>query len=308
MIKMAEKIPEVSIITVTYSSEKHVLPLIHSVKQFCKDVLYEHIIIDNGSADETLKLLHLNKMVKVNSLGENKGFSAANLIGYQHARGQFLLFLNPDMEFLESNHNENMKSLLTYARLKKDAAIIGCKLVDNEGNLNNHATPRRFPKLLDQFAILLQLDKIFPKLLDRYLYKDLDFNEEQSVDSVRGSFMLMPRHFIEKVGMPFDTRYFIWFEDVDICREAKRLGLKVLYTPLVSCKDSIGQSFKLQNRKWRFRQYAKSYTIYLKKWEKGAYFAASFIFTPLAKFLSLDFIHKTSNFLKNLSFKKSEIS
>ena len=157
--------------------------------------------------------------------------------------------------------------MLQWMEAHREIGIAGCRLLDSEGNFNHEAAPRRFPRLHEQFILLLKLQKIFPKPLDRYFYKDLDFMQEQQVDSVRGSFMLMRRGFVETVGWPFDPRYFIWFEDVDICREAWKHGFSVNYTPLMSCKDAIGQSFKQRQRFWRFRQYADSLLCYLKKWE-----------------------------------------
>lgn len=290
--------PEISIITVTYLSERHVLPLIASVMRSCKGIFYEHIIVDNGSTDQTLSLLSsFEGQVDIIPLNTNVGFSAANLIGYKQARGQFLLFLNPDMEIF--GKEGEMARLLAWLKPQPDVGIASCKLVDAKQKINHEALPRRFPRLIEQLAILLKLDKIFPKLLDSYLYKDLDFSKTHVVDSVRGSFMLMPRPFIETVGWPFDPRYFIWFEDVDICREAKKHGFKVVYTPIISCKDSIGQSFNRQRRSWRFRQYAKSLFIYFKKWEPFTIWGLALtVYMPLAFFLGSKPVGKLSTFFK----------
>lgn len=288
--------PLLSIITVTYFSENQVLNLVNSVSSLCKTISYEHIIVDNGSKDLTLSLLKSLEGVDVISFNENKGFAAANLAGYKKAKGNFILFLNPDMQFVD---DENIETLLSWAMQNKDVGIVGCKLLNNEGKLNKEALPRRFPRLSDQFAILLKLDKLFPKILDRYLYTCVDFNKEQIVDSVRGSFMLMTREFIETIGWPFDLRYFIWFEDVDICKEAWKNGYKVVHTPLIACIDGIGQSFKQQNRSWRFRQYASSLFIYLKKWEPiNIWLIALLFFMPLSYLISLRMVGKLSKIFK----------
>lgn len=255
---------DLSIITVTYRSEEQIERLIRSVQKGCHKISYEHILIDNGSTDNTVALLKsFGNSVILLANEKNLGFSAANILGYKQSRGRYLLFINPDMEVEE----RGLDKIIEWMEGHPEVGIASCQLVDIEGKFNQEAAPRRFPKLHEQFILLLKLQKIFPKSLDRYFYKDLDFSKEHPVDSVRGSFMLMRREFTNLVGWPFDPRYFIWFEDVDICREAWKHGFSVFYTPVVKCRDAIGQSFKQRDRRWRFRQYAESLLRYLKKWE-----------------------------------------
>lgn len=256
--------PDLSVITVTYCSENQIGSLISSMRKGCERTSFEHILIDNASSDATVDVIRSygNDVICIAN-DKNLGFSAANLLGYQQAKGRYLLFLNPDME-VEANSLDRM---VEWMDAHPGTGIAGCRLVDSQGNFNQEAAPRRFPKLHEQFILLLKLQKLFPRSLDRYFYKDRDFSKEQPVDSVRGSFMLMRRELIESLGWPFDPRYYIWFEDVDICREAWKHGFSVDYTPIVSCKDAIGQSFKQRDRRWRFRQYAESLQCYLKKWE-----------------------------------------
>jgi len=255
---------DLSVITITYYSEGQIERLIRSVQSGCRHISYEHILIDNGSTDNTPSLIASfgNTVIFLPSK-TNLGFSAANQLGYKHSKGRFLLFLNPDMEVEEGSLDKLVAWMKSYPKV----GIAGCQLVNPDGEFNQEAAPRRFPKLHEQFIILLKLQRFFPKALDRYFYKDLDFSKEQFVDTVRGSFMLMRREFIEGLGWPFDPRYFIWFEDVDICREAEKLGFLVAYTPQIRCKDAIGRSFAQRERSWKFNQYAKSLLCYLKKWE-----------------------------------------
>jgi GT2 family glycosyltransferase len=125
---------------------------------------------------------------------------------------------------------------------------------------------RSFPTFGSQLAILLKLPHLFPRIVDSYLAKDFDYSREQVVDSIRGSYFAIHARALEACA-GLDTRYFIWFEDVDVCREAKRLGYKVMFTPVISCIDYAGQSFKKQNWLKRQKQFFVSAEIYLKKWE-----------------------------------------
>lgn len=291
---------DLSIITVTYQSEKQIESLIQSVHLGCRKISYEHIIVDNGSTDKTVPLIQASSYpVACFPQKSNLGFSAANIFGYRQSKGRYLLFLNPDMEIQEPG----LDRMLEWMAAKPEVGIAGCLLLDQHGKFNAEAAPRRFPKLYEQFILLLKLQKIFPNALNRYFYKDLDFTQEQAVDSVRGSFMMMPREFVETIGWPFDPLYFIWFEDVDICREAWRHGFSVYYTPIISCQDAIGQSFKQCDRRWKFRQYAESLQRYLRKWEPFYIWCwVPMLYNPLAKMIGSRWFEKV--FSKKISSKK----
>lgn len=291
---------ELSIITVTWNSEKKIAEQIKSAVEACKsvagveDVEFEQIVIDNASADQTVALIKKNfPDVKLIENKENAGFGAANNQGVKISRGEFIqhlsgesagfiLFLNPDMR-LEPG---SMLKMLRWMREKKDVGIASCKLVDADGKFNLEAGPRRFPKVWEQICLLLKLPHIFPSLLNNYLMKDFNPNLEQEVDSVRGSFMLVRRELVEKLGWGFDPRYFIWFEDVDLCREAKRLGYKIIYTPVVSCVDYFGQSFKQRTNVWKQKAFSRSMLTYFQKWEPWWRWVWIAIFRPAGIFLT----------------------
>ena len=95
---------------------------------------------------------------------------------------------------------------------------------------------------MEQFFIISKLARIFPSLLDSYLCRGFDYEQEASVDSIRGSFFCMRRDVLSKIGM-LDERFFIWFEEVDFCKRAIDAGYEVRYTPSISAIDYVGQSF-----------------------------------------------------------------
>ncbi|MFA6426969.1 MAG: glycosyltransferase family 2 protein [Candidatus Magasanikbacteria bacterium] len=253
-----------SIITVTWNNKKNITEQINSVFKGCKEIICEEIISDNGSKDGTVDYIKKEfPNVKVVENNANIGFGPANNTGVEIAQGHYLLFLNPDMRVQEGSLDIMVKWMDEHV----DVGIGSCKLVDTQGNFKPEAGPRRFPTVLNQIALILKLPHIFPKILDSYLMKDFDPEKEQEVDTVRGAFMLMRREVVEKLGWAWDPRYFFWFEDVDICREVKKLGMKVMYTPVVTCVDYVGQSFKKRTTLWKQKQFTKSMSIYFKKWE-----------------------------------------
>ncbi|OGH88647.1 MAG: hypothetical protein A3J93_00950 [Candidatus Magasanikbacteria bacterium RIFOXYC2_FULL_42_28] len=255
---------DISVITVNTNDKERIIAQIASVKNGAVGLNFEQIISDNGSSDGSVAEIKSKfSEVKIILNNKNIGFGGANNVAAKISSGRYLLFLNPDMRVAP----DSLKTLITWADKHPRLGIASCKLVKETGEFNPDTSPRRFPKLFDQIIILLKLSHLFPSLLNKYLYHDLNHDSEQAVDSVRGSFMLMRRELFDKLGFAFDPRYFIWFEDVDTCREAKRLGYEVIYTPIISCVDYVGQSFKklpsLQKQKW----FTASMVKYFQKWE-----------------------------------------
>lgn len=254
---------QLSVITVTRNSANLIGEQVRSVMAGCKNISFEEIVVDNASTDKTVEIVEKEfpqvKLIKNNT---NTGFAFPNNQAAKLAQGEFLLFLNPDMRVAPGS----LDSMVEWMRQRPDVGLASCKLLDEHGNLNRGALPRRFPTVWDQLAIILKLPHLFPKIIDKYLFKDFNADVEQEVDSVRGSFMMMRWEVYEKLGRAFDPRYFIWFEDVDLCREVKKMGLKVMYTPIISCVDYIGQSFKKANFFWKQKQFIKSMIKYFCKW------------------------------------------
>lgn len=257
---------QLSVITVTWNSADLILEQVRSVKAGCKNISFEQFVVDNASIDKTTEMIASEfPRVKLIRNDKNKGFAFPNNQAAKLAQGEFLLFLNPDMRVKEWS----LDKIVEWMRNHPEVGLASCKLLDEHGDLNIDALPRRFPTIWDQMAIILKLPHLFPAIVNHYLFKDFNPEVEQEVDSVRGSFMIMRRGVYEKLGWAFDPRYFIWFEDVDLCREVKKMGLKVMYTPVISCVDYVGQSFKKRNTLWKQKQFIKSMARYFWKWRKS---------------------------------------
>ncbi len=254
---------ELSVITITYNSKDQIAEQIRSVVLASEGIASEQIVIDNASADGTVDCIREQfPHVRIIPNSANRGFGKANNQGIEYAAGEFLLFLNPDMRLQEAG---DLKKLIEWMRAHPDVGIASVKLLRPDGMFNRDAAPRRFPKLWEMLAIVFKFPHLFPHLLDRYLMSDFDPEKEQEVDSVRGAFMVVRRELIHQLDHAFDPRYYIWFEDVDLCREAKRLGWKVVYTPMISCVDYVGHSFRQKNFWWKQKQFVKSMIQYFWK-------------------------------------------
>ncbi|MBI4117702.1 MAG: glycosyltransferase family 2 protein [Parcubacteria group bacterium] len=257
---------DLSVITVTWNSAQHVLE--HFNTFFCEqnpvmDLKFEYLLVDNASSDGTVsKVKRHFPQVNIFENTANLGFSAANNQGFSKARGRFILFLNPDTDIslLEVKH------MILWMEAHPDVALIGPRFDDRDGRPIFAALPRRFPKIFDQIIILLKIQRIFPRLIDHYLMTDMDPYAEQKVDSLRGACLLVKKSFLDSLGYAFDQRYFIWFEDVDLCMEAKKRNLKVMYTPQFGAYERLSQSFLQQNMFWKHQNFSKSMLLFFQKW------------------------------------------
>ncbi len=254
---------DLSIITVTWNSEKYIADQIRSVVLAAENLDYEQIIVDNNSSDKTIELVEKKfpntKLIKNK---KNFGFAKANNQAYKIAKGEFVLFLNPDMKAEEGT----IQKMINWMKENKDVGILSPKLLDENKKLDPTATPRRFPTLFDQLLIFFKIPRWFPKILDKYLGRDLDLEQVQIVDSVQGAFMLVKKELLDQIGFAFDERYFIWFEDVDLCREIKKLGYKVVYNPTWSATNFGGKSFAKRNLFWKQIRFFRSALTYFVKW------------------------------------------
>ncbi len=231
------------------------------------DFKMEVFVVDNNSGDGSAEMIKQKfpEVILINNI-DNLGFAAANDQALERAKGKYILLLNPDM--LVSP--DTLENVLAWAKKNPQATVTGCKLVNENGEVVKQV--RRFPKFFDQLAVTLKLPHIFPGVINTYLCSDFDYTKATQVDSIRGAFFLINRNeFCKKSGRPFprlDERYFIWFEEVDFCREVKRLGGEVWYTPDAKCIDYVGQSFAQVKRGQAQKYFSDSMLNYFYKWEK----------------------------------------
>jgi len=253
---------KLSVITVTLNVADILKMQIESVRNCVGNLELEQIIVDNGSNDNIKEIVSSFPEIKFVENGKNLGFGAANNIGYKIATGDYILFLNPDNQITKGT----LEKLVQKMEQDKNIGLLSVKLIHPDGRFNEGAKPRRYPKLFDQLISLLKVPHLFPKVLNHYLMKDFDSEIEQEVETVRGSFMLLKKATLDKLGFAFDSLYFIWFEDVDLCREIQKMGLKVFYTPMMECCDLVGQTFKKQDSVWKQKIFTASMIKYFSKW------------------------------------------
>ena len=226
----------------------------------------EVFVVDNFSNDGTIEMIRQEfSFVRLIANSNNVGFAKANNQAIALASGDFILLLNPDMRVF----SDTLKNILDWARLHPQAVVSGCRLEGEDGQLVPQV--RRFPSLFDQLAIVLKLPHLFPFVLNGYQQKNFNYSQAARVDSIRGAFFLINRLSWQRLSgdeKPFlDERYFIWFEEVDFCKQVYKNGGEVWYTPVARCVDYVGQSFNQLGTGLKQQYFQDSMLKYFQKWQ-----------------------------------------
>lgn len=255
-----EKKADVAVLIVSWNVKELVLKNIHALLESEGTMSAEVIIIDNASKDGTVDAIHAQfPQVRVIINTYNAGFSLANTQGMIAMHARHCLLLNPDMRV----EADSLQKTVEYLNTHPDVGVMGARLQSDAGTIVEHV--RRFPSLASQLAILLKLPHIFPNSVDQYLAKDFDYAREQAVDSIRGSYFAIHETALERCA-GLDTRYFIWFEEVDYCKKVMEQGLRIMYVPDVRATDFVGRSFAQRESFWKQKNFSRSMVQYFEKW------------------------------------------
>ena len=217
---------QLSIIIVNYNVKHFLEQCLYSVQKACRGLKAEVIVVDNNSADNSIEFLSSGfPSVQFLINKENLGFARACNQGWQKAKGEYILFLNPDTIVPE----DGFEKCLSFFQTHPDAGALGVKMLDGSGKFLKESK-RSFPSPLTSLYKLFGLAKLFPRsrTFARYHLGHLDENKNNEVDVLAGAFMMIRREVLEKVGS-FDETFFMYGEDIDLSYRIQQAGYKNYY-------------------------------------------------------------------------------
>lgn len=256
-----------SIVIVSFNVREQLRKNLESIFNSNVNFEFEVFVVDNNSQDGSV--LMIEKYFPQVHLIENKnnlGFAKANNQVLKLVKSKYALLLNPDMKLKDNT----LQNIYDWMENNQQVSVSGIKLLRDNAKIIKHV--RRFPSFFDQLMIILKIPHIFPHILNKYIRDDFNYTKEVRVDSIRGGFFMMNLENLRKLKrenntLPFlDERYFIWFEEVDFCKQVYDAGGEVWYTPVSECTDYVGQSFKQVDRKIKQNYFKDSQLKYFKKW------------------------------------------
>jgi O-antigen biosynthesis protein len=273
---------DISIIIVNFNGLGIIEDCIKSIYKYTNSktscgFLYEIIIADNASFDGSSQMLE--EMAKVRDrnnlrvilLEKNHGFAHASNIAARAAKGDYLLFLNPDTEFIE----HGFEKFTDFYKKKSASEKIGAaavKLLNDDMSIQYSC--RSFLTLARQFYESFFLSRLFKKsgIFGSYFMTFSDHGAIMEVDWLSGAFMFIDRDVFFKAG-GFDDDYFMYSEDSDLCLKLARLGYKNYYYPFYCIKHKDA-AIASSNPPLRDLQIARSRRLYFKKNYSSAHSAA----------------------------------
>lgn len=192
----------------------------------------EIFIVDNHSTDESISFLRgqfqHEKNVRIVETKENIGYGRGNNFAASMAKGTYLLIINPD----NTMPTDAAEKMISYLKEHPDVGIVGPALIHDDGTVRASARP--FPTLKDLFK-----KRMFPTTwADEFekRRKSMEQQQEVDVDWIVGACLLLRRDLFESIG-GFDDRFFLFFEDIDICRTVRSRGKSIVYLPQIHVAD-----------------------------------------------------------------------
>jgi GT2 family glycosyltransferase len=236
--------PQVSLVIVSFNTREVLRECLQTLEREAGDICYETFVVDNASGDESADMVEREfPHMQVIRSHINLGFAAANNRAFPLAQGRYVVLLNSDA-FL---HPHALSRAVAHMDANPQVGVGGARLLGRDGSWQPSA--RMFPSLLNDILALSGWAARFPRSrffgrMDR-TWADAAVSAE--VDWVPGAFAIIRREALARVGY-FDERFFLYYEEVDLCRRIKNAGYTVHYWPDVVVVHLGGESSKTIKR------------------------------------------------------------
>lgn len=217
---------QVSIIIVNYNTVSLTKQCIRSIYYFTSNLQFEIIVVDNNSTDGSkIEISSEFPNVIFISNKENMGFGRANNLGSKIAKGKYLFFLNSDTLL----HYNAISKLYTFMESNLEGKIGACggRLINSMGSpgisYGNFPTER-------EIIWSLCLINFFPRYFQSQLSSAVipNSNKDKDVDFISGADLFIRKDLFTSVGM-FDSDFFMYCEDAEICYRIKKAGYRLIY-------------------------------------------------------------------------------
>ena len=238
---MTDASPELSIIIVSWNTRDLTLEAIRSAMEQTTRTSYEMIVLDNASSDGSAQAIAeaFPDLYKFLPEDENHGFAKANNIAAEHARGKYILLLNPDTVTLDGA----IDTLVDFAKAHPEAQIWGGHTVFGDRVTPNYTAIHRQMSLWSLFCQATCTRPLFARIprLCPEGYSPSEYRTEREVECPTGAFFLITRDLWDKLG-GFDLDYVMYGDDADLCQRARAFGARPRYTPKANIVHYVGSS------------------------------------------------------------------
>jgi GT2 family glycosyltransferase len=256
---------KISIIIVNYNSETFLKKCLASIYAKLENRNDFEIIIVNNDQKEKLEFVTENyPHIKIMNQDKNLGFGAGNNAGTKIAEGEIFLFLNPDTEII----SENISAVLSLFEKNQKLGAVGAKIITPEGFVQKWSAgfEATLLSLIGNNLNIIRSKKIWESKVP------------QKTEWVSGTAIFIRKKLFFHLN-GFDEKFFMYFEDMDFCKRARKEGYQILFYPNFIIKHESGKSY--EQKKQQKKDYHLSQEKYFKKHHGKIKF---FIFKILKKF------------------------
>lgn len=234
---VSKNVIDVSVIIVNWNTKDLLKECILSIQQQTHNISYEIIVIDNFSKDESVAMVRRDfSEVQLIANDFNAGFGQANNQGYEIAKGEYLLILNPDTVILDGA----IEKLYHYIKQNNHVGVCGPKCIHPDDSIQ--VSWASFPSIKNIFTNNVTWKEAFSMFpwfqkfsKSEAIYTNEGFTvqnviAEQKVDYVLGQCMMTPKFLIDQVGL-FNENIFMYEEEADLCYRIKKAGYETWFYP-----------------------------------------------------------------------------
>lgn len=226
--------PDVSVVVVSYNTAALLADCLRALEASAGAVP-EVFVVDNNSHDGSADMVARDfPWVRLVRNPDNRGFAAANNLAIPQARGRHLLLLNPDTVVEPTT----VATLAQFLDAHPDVGITGPRVANADGSLQSCGY--WYPTLLREVRLSKNVNRLVRRLVgqDR---PDPDPTRSTEVDWVDGCCLMIRRAVVDRIGL-LDEQYFLYAEELDWCRAARKAGWRIVTCPAARMVHLQGRS------------------------------------------------------------------
>ncbi len=233
-----------------------------------ESVIYETekeiIVIDNGSSDGSQEMVQAEfPTLLLKELDYNIGYGAAADLGISLSTSPYILLLNSDT-ILQS---DTLDRLSEYLDENPKAGIVGPRLINKNGNLQPSCFP--MPSPLQIFLDVSHINQLIHQIpfVKEQSFRTWSHNHNRSVPWVQGAVLVLRREAYDAVR-GFDKAFFMYYEEVDLCRRLSNAGWETHFSPVTDVIHIGGASTNQQYAKMELQYWASLALFYRKHYSR----------------------------------------
>ncbi|MFL7892992.1 MAG: glycosyltransferase family 2 protein [Anaerolineales bacterium] len=275
---------DVSIIIVNWNTRDLLSQCLRSIFASRTTKEIEVWVVDNGSTDDSVEMVREDfPQVEITVNEHNVGFAHANNQAIKRSSGDTVMLLNPDTLV----DRDVIEKLLHFLEIHSDAGVVGPRLLNPDRSLQESAYPE--PTLFREFWRMFHLDRF--NSYAEYPMDKWSIDQAVEVDVLMGACMLIRRKIFDQVGL-MDEEFFIYSEEVDLCKRIRDYGWRLFWYPPATVVHYGGQSTQqvqqemflqlYQGKIQYFRKHRSQIEVWLYKFILFIATLARLVLTPFA--------------------------